>query len=202
MRWNYRTVVASALAISVLQVGLAGANSGSRDTRSCPRECKVQLEKARAATDKYHDIENAIADGYRFFPGTGSPSGCVESSDGRGAMGEHWVNYTLLSGDEAETVDPERPEILLYFPTDQGRELVALEWYVPVMQDGAPYFDPSNPPDPSKINPAPEIFARSLNGPMGPHDPGTPWHYDLHVWTWLHNPDGLFADYNRDLDCP
>ncbi len=196
MKWNYRMVVASALAISVMQMGLAGANSGGHDTRSCPRECKDQLEKARAATDKYHDIENAISDGYRLF------GGCRESRDRSGAMGEHWINVALMSGDETDRVDPERPEMLVYFPFDDGRELVALEWYVPVMQDGAPYFDPVNPPDPSKINPAPEIFARSLNGPMGPHDPGTPWHYDLHVWTWLHNPDGLFADYNPDLDCP
>lgn len=192
----------AALAITVVWIGPAGATSGSSNPRSCPRECKAQLQKARVATDRYHDIANAITDGYRLFVGANHPTGCFESEDGSGAQGEHWINLDLMLGDEAEVVDPERPEILLYFPTDHGRELVALEWYAPIEQDGMPYLDPSKPPDPSKINRAPEILARTLNGPMAPHDPGTPWHYDLHVWAWLDNPAGLFADYNPDLDCP
>lgn len=202
MKRNYRILMPSALAIGLLLLGSAGATSGAHDTRSCPRKCKTHLQRARAATDKYHDIANAIADGYRLFVGANHPTGCFESHDGTGAQGEHWINLDLMTGDEAETVDPERPDILLYFPTDRGRELVALEWYAPVMQDGVPYLDPSDPPDPSQINAAPEIFGRELNGPMAPHDPGTPWHYDLHVWAWLDNPAGLFADYNPSLDCP
>jgi hypothetical protein len=28
-----------------------------------------------------------------------------------------------------------------------------------------------------------------------------PWHYDLHVWLWEQNPDGIFAQYNRRVSC-
>jgi hypothetical protein len=28
-----------------------------------------------------------------------------------------------------------------------------------------------------------------------------PWHYDLHVWLWEENPDGIFAQYNRRVSC-
>ena len=31
--------------------------------------------------------------------------------------------------------------------------------------------------------------------------PPQPWHYDLHVWLWEKNPDGIFAQYNRRLSC-
>ena len=36
---------------------------------------------------------------------------------------------------------------------------------------------------------------------MPGHNPQMPWHYDLHVWFWEDNPDGLFAPFNPALSC-
>jgi hypothetical protein len=53
---------------------------------------------------------------------------------------------------------------------------------------------------------------RSFDGPMQGHNlvqawpsevhlTPQPWHYDLHVWLWEENPDGIFAQYNRRVSC-
>jgi len=34
------------------------------------------------------------------------------------------------------------------------------------------------------------------------HEPGMPFHYDLHVWLYRHNPAGLSAMWNPRVDCP
>ncbi|MCA1639594.1 MAG: hypothetical protein LC768_14895 [Acidobacteria bacterium] len=51
-------------------------------------------------------------------------------------------------------------------------------------------------------NPTPSLFGRSFNGPMPGHGPGEPVHYDLHVWAWRNNPNGMFAQFNPKLSCP
>jgi hypothetical protein len=28
-----------------------------------------------------------------------------------------------------------------------------------------------------------------------------PEHYDLHVWLWKHNPEGMFAQFNPRVSC-
>jgi hypothetical protein len=57
-------------------------------------------------------------------------------------------------------------------------------------------------PPPSIDNPAPVLFGRTFDGPMPGHAPGMPWHYDLHVWAWEHNPAGTFSQFNPSLACP
>lgn len=47
----------------------------------------------------------------------------------------------------------------------------------------------------------PLMFGQAFAGPMEGHFPGTPMHYDLHVWTWAHNPAGMFAEWNPALSC-
>ena len=41
-----------------------------------------------------------------------------------------------------------------------------------------------------------------LKDPMLGHIPGMPPHYDLHVWVWQPNPDGMFAIWNPKVTCP
>jgi hypothetical protein len=33
------------------------------------------------------------------------------------------------------------------------------------------------------------------------HEPGMPVHYDLHVWLYQANPDGVFASWNPSVSC-
>jgi hypothetical protein len=132
------------------------------------------LAKARRATAKYHDVDTALADGYV------STVACVEVP-GLGGMGIHYVNFGLAAD---LTVDPLTPEILLYVPTAEGMKLVGVEYFVAYVGQ-----------------PAPILFGQSMDGPMPGHEPGQPEHYDLHVWLWQGNPDGIFAEFNPNVSC-
>jgi hypothetical protein len=73
---------------------------------------KRELAVARQATVRYHDIDEALADG---FIDTGLP--CIEG------QGYHYINLSRIG-----TLNIENPQILVYAP---GNRLVALEWFVP-----------------------------------------------------------------------
>ncbi len=40
-----------------------------------------------------------------------------------------------------------------------------------------------------------------FQGPMAGHVAGQPWHYELHVWLWDTNPNGMFAQWNPSISC-
>jgi hypothetical protein len=142
-----------------------------------------ELAKVRAATAKYHDVNRAIADGF------------VEDPHCEPGMGYHYLHFGRLG----QPPSANEPSILLYSPTkDGGRRLVAVEYFTPVFVNGEPWWgDENSPPPPGSYNPAPELFGVPFEGPMAGHNPYMPWHYDLHVWLWLNNPDGIFAGYNN-----
>ena len=77
-----------------------------------------ELALARSATAKYHDIEQALADGYENFNlyVTGE--------------GFHYVKFSLIDG----TFDPSQPEMLLYSPVpgEDRLELAGVEYLVPL----------------------------------------------------------------------
>jgi hypothetical protein len=90
-----------------------------------------ELEKARAALDKYRDPVLAVHDGYF------STLGCVEFPEGGregtmqytpGGMGVHFLNLPLIG----PTMDPAKPQVLIYEPDGDKLRLVAAEWFVPV----------------------------------------------------------------------
>ncbi len=147
----------------------AGAAPGVTDA-----DTLQQLASVRQATVKYHDITRALADGY--IP----VSGC-ETLPGVGAMGIHYLNPALASD---LAIDPTRPEILLYAPSEDGLRLVGVEYFVANV--GQPH---------------PQLFGRVFDGPMAGHGPGMPEHYDLHAWLWQANPQGVFAAWNPRVSC-
>lgn len=121
-----------------------------------------ELAEAKRATAKYQDLQAALDDGYvdinLFVPG----------------QGFHFLKPDLLDG----TFEHTRPEILVYFPLDDGYlELVAVEY----LTTGAS---------------APEGFT-------GDEDEweflGDPPFWALHAWIWVPNPDGVFAESNPRL---
>ena len=82
------------------------------------------------------------------------------------------------------------------------RRALTLEYFAPVLSNGVPWMGSASQPPPTVDNPPPVLFGRTFDGPMPGHAPGMPWHYDLHVWAWKHNPAGLFAQFNPKVRCP
>jgi hypothetical protein len=152
------------------------------------------LAAARQATAKYHNVDVALADGYGISPF----APCVSSP--AGGMGFHYANEALLAD---SSVDVLTPEILLYIPKKNGgRKLVGVEYFLGI----GPVWAPGGPPPPEPIDPppAPVILGQVMGDDgelMAPHGPGQPWHYDLHVWLWQGNPDGMFEEFNRNVSC-
>ena len=141
----------------------------------------AELQDVRAASARYHSVEQATRDGYvQASPCESSPAG---------AMGQHWVNFALMAD---PAIDPLRPEVLLYLPDANGNlKLVAVE-YLKFDADGSLLTDDDRP----------FFFGQPFDGPMPGHNPGMPVHYDLHVWVAEHNPNGVYAQWNPALRCP
>lgn len=148
-----------------------------------------ELRGARALLERYRDPIAAVHDGFL------STLGCIEYPKGAaegtmryaaGGMGVHFLNMQNVGPE----LDPARPQVLIYEPVGDKLELVAAEWFMP-----AELVD-SDPPT---------IFGRQLEGPMEGHEPLMPpglHHYDLHVWLWKENPEGVFSPTNPALTCP
>ncbi len=137
------------------------------------------LAAVRAATAKYHDVQAALADGYV------APTGCVESP--AGGMGYHYVKPALFMN---PALDESQPEALLYVPSGNGLRLVAVEWLYAY-----------GPNDPGQGAYVPSLFGTRFDGPMPGHEPGMPWHSELHAWVWQANPTGVFTPWNPKVHC-
>ena len=88
------------------------------------------------------------------------------------------------------TLDPSRPQVLIYEPQGDKLRLVAAEWFVPLA---------------TGVKERPRLFNQPFDGPMEGHHPLMPpelTHYDLHVWLWKPNPNGMFSPTNPDVRCP
>lgn len=175
------------LPIAVLTGALVISSAASAQEKS--PTIPANLVATRAALDKYHDPVAAVRDGYF------STVGCVDFPEGGhgdgemsykpGAMGVHFLNPALIG----PTLDPLKPQVLLYEPVGDSLRLVGAEWFVPT----------------AIAKEAPTIFGRKLDGPMEGHAPVLPTemhHWDLHVWLWKDNPNGIMHSTNADVKCP
>ena len=142
---------------------------------------EAQLNDVRAATARYHSVEQAEKAGYIV------EDICVSSP--LGGMGYHAGNPALMADD---AIDPLQPEILVYAPKENGKlELVAVEYW---KRDADQLLFTSGD--------RPVLFGRGFDGPMPGHNPTMPVHYDLHVWLYRDNPRGIFVSFNPDVVCP
>ena len=140
------------------------------------------LQALRTVSARYHSSEQAEAAGYI------RASGCESSP--AGGMGYHYLNPALAMN---PAIDPLEPEVLLYAPKPNGKlELVGVEFFRRAADQTAP-FDQSDKPS---------LFGRTFDGVMPEHAPGMGWHYDLHVWLWELNANGLFNPWNPGVTCP
>jgi hypothetical protein len=135
-------------------------------------EMNRALATIRRATAKYHDLDVALADGFVLL------HPCEERPD-EGPVGTVYVHMDrLLDG----VIDPASPDALIYEPSRNGRaRLVGAEFAFP--------YALWNEPEP------PEFLGHRFQ----PEDEfGV---YALHVWTWRHNPEGMFAESNPNVSC-
>jgi hypothetical protein len=159
-----------------------GSDEHDGGTAQLSPETRELLRKARRATRVFRDVDAAKAAGYE------RASACEEDPK-YGAMGIHYANPALVA-DGGLAV--ERPEVLVYQPTRDGRlRLGAIEYF-------RPDADQDLGTDPDR----PFLFGVPFDGPMLGHNPRMPVHYDLHVWLYRHNPAGLFAMWNPRVQCP
>lgn len=148
-----------------------------------------ELQSVRALLNKYTDPVAAVHDGFL------STVGCIEYPKGGhegamryapGGMGVHFINMQNVG----PTLDPSKPQVLIYEPAGDKLRLVAAEWFVPAELVKAA---------------RPSIFGKELQGPMEGHQPLMPaglHHYDLHVWLWKTNPEGVYSPTNPAVKCP
>jgi hypothetical protein len=146
-----------------------GANR-QRDETLNP-DLEQALATIRAATAQYHDIQNALNDGFVLR------HACQTPGDD-GPTGDIYANRTRVRDG---VIDPALPDALIYEPTPDGPRLVGVELAIPYTL---------------WTNPDPPMFF------------GTPFQredgfgvYGLHVWIWLHNPNGMFEETNPNVQC-
>jgi hypothetical protein len=176
-----RSLIKAAAAFTLLgatvPVGIGFAHGSDHDGLT-----SAQRTVIREATDKFRDVDTAIAAGY-------VPTDvCAELPDGGGGMGYHFVNPALAADAK---VDPTTPEILVYVAAKDGRlRLGAIEYFVADSdQDLATDAD------------RPTLMGHAFDGPMEGHEPGMPVHYDLHAWVYRANPAGELSAWNPRVSC-
>jgi len=176
------TLLAATPSALIAQAKQQGKASATNNTAA--------LNAVKAALEKYKDPVAAVRDGYLStlgcvdFPGGGSMDhGAMDYKPG--AMGVHFINMALVG----QKLDSTKPQVLLYEPVGDKLVLTGAEWFVPT--------------EVSKT--APTILGHQLVGPMEGHEPVMPaglHHWDLHVWLWKDNPNGMFSSTNSAVKCP
>jgi len=146
----------------------------------------IGLDAARAGTARYHNVNAAIVAGYGLFTDAEGIA-CIDNP-GVGTMGIHYVKGALVGDAD---VNAGTPEALVYEPEPHGRlRLVAVEYVV--FQDAWDAAHPSGPPS---------LFGRPFTPIASGNRYGLPPFYELHAWTWKHNPSGMFNDWNPTASC-
>jgi hypothetical protein len=174
---NVRPLVAAALvaagaaSLTLLPGGTSAVADPGAHDRAASRGTVAEVRKAIAP---FRDVTVALQAGY-------VPVSPCETSP-QGGMGIHYMNPALAT---PGAVDPARPAVLLYAPDGAGG----------VRLLGAEYWQPA------VGQPTPTLAGQPFDGPMPGHTPQMPEHYDLHVWTHVANPAGVFAPWNPAVRC-
>jgi hypothetical protein len=140
------------------------------------------IDKVRAATARFKDINVAIAEGWV----QGTP--CVSGPD-TGAMGVHFVMPSRIG---SFVLQADQPQALIYEPLPGGAfRLVGVEF---IVLDSV--WQGTNPGGST-----PALEGDLMNYIGAPNRYGLPAFYELHVWAWENNPKGSFADWNTAVSC-
>jgi len=166
------------------------------------------LAAVRAASERFRNVEVALAEGYIAAPGSICETAeAMGQPAALGAMGIHYFRPDLLgitappnprvAGAGTHT-DFLEPAILIYEPRADGSlELVAVENLVfesawRAAGNSAPPSFHGRPYERMADDPATSIDEAHMFEP----------HYDRHVWLYRDNPNGVFAPFNPNVTCP
>jgi hypothetical protein len=192
-----------------LGAGILVATGATRSTDrvEMPGPGEPTLAEVRAATERFRDVNVALAEGYVRDPGNLCDTADMMGRQAAlGAMGIHFFRPDLLgitappsprvNGDGTHT-DFRKPSILIYEPQADGSlALVAVEnlvfeesWLAtgkksPPTFHGVPYDTMRD--DPNTATDEAHMF-----------EP----HFDRHVWIYRENPNGVFAQFNPNVTC-
>ena len=194
-------IYASVIGAAVL-ASLVAAKSSDRTGAAEP-----DLAAVRAATERFKDVNVALAEGYVRDPMNLCDDAPMMGKPAElGVMGIHFFRPDLLgitgppnprvSGTGTHT-DFLKPSILIYEPQADGSlALVAVENLVfmkawkaagnvaPPSFHGVPYDTMADDP----------VTATDEAHMFEPH-------YDRHVWLYRENPNGVFAQFNPNATC-
>ena len=152
-----------------------------------------QLDVVRESTERYRDIDTALADGY------------AQSTEEVPNMGAHFVHpWRALDG----IFDPSRPEILLYTKDENDEwELVGTSFVQPLNMAGPDHPDAfAGPLDNWHIHyelcTNTERTSRSSTEQECREEGGTwvpVYGWMIHAWVWVDNPLGVFNMWNPNI---
>ncbi|MBW3570349.1 MAG: hypothetical protein KY467_04520 [Gemmatimonadetes bacterium] len=185
----------------------ASASPASAQLASFASRGEPDLATVRAATDRFRDVNVALAEGY-----VREPMNLCDTAEmmGRpaelGVMGIHYFRPDLLgitgppnprvNGTGTHT-DFTRPSILIYEPQADGSlQLVAVENLVFI----AAWEAAGNTAPPTFMGKSYDLMADDPATAVDEAHMFEP-HYDLHVWLYRENPNGLFAQFNPNATC-
>lgn len=158
--------------LATAATALCALTAGCDDDPASPNATDQAVTTLRRATERYHDLNAALADGFVFLHG-------CEVRPNEGPAGALYVHMGRLTDGK---IDPAEPDALLYEPSGTGPPtLVGVELAVPYTlwtQQAPPTF---------------------LGTPFQREDEfGV---FALHAWVWRDNPEGLFAESNPHVSC-
>jgi hypothetical protein len=199
--------LAAGLAAAANAAPLTPAETARIDASSSPLPGEPTLAEIRRATERFRDIDVALAAGY-----IRDPANMCETADmiglprEVGAMGVHYFRPDMLGitappnprVDGAGThTDFANPAVLLYEPQADGTlELIAVENLVfatawkEAGHDAPPAFHGV-------------VYNTMVDDPATPVDEAHNFepHHDRHVWLYRENPNGVFAQFNPRVTC-
>lgn len=198
---SIRHVSAPAFLALALAAGVAVAG------QPAPAPGEPDLAALKAASARYRDVAQALADGYVRDPMNVCETAEMMGRPGeQGAMGVHYFRPDLLGitappnprvdGAGVHT-DFSEPAILIYEPqADGGLQLVAVENLV-----FEKAWKAAGHAEPPSFHGVP--WDHMVDDPKTPTDEAHMFapHYDRHVWIWRDNPNGVFAQFNPKVSC-
>ena len=165
------------------------------------------LDDIRAATERFRNVEVALAEGYLRDPTDTCETAEIMGFDpALGAMGIHFFRPDLLGITEEPNprvrgngthTDWSRPSILIYEPQADGSlQLVAVENLV----FRAAWHAAGNTARPTLLG---RQWDAMQDDPSTPTDEahGFEPHYDQHVWIYRENPRGTLEPFNPNVTC-
>lgn len=172
-----------------------------------PASSEPDLAAVRAATARFQDVRQAIAEGYVRDPSDMCDTAAMMGKPAKlGSMGVHYFRPDLLgikappnprvNGNGTHT-DFLKPSILIYEPqADGSMQLVAVENLV-----FASAWQAAGKKGPPTFRGEPYVLL--TDKPETKVDEAHGWepHYELHAWVFRDNPNGMHSEFSPRVNC-